>query len=257
MEFVSNPQDLEPAWDQQYHRLAEEFSRILGERVGILVEIGCGKGQLTILLAERLSHYQIIGVDQFTGPYSTSRTELLSELAGRERKIGIKVIVSDYKTWLASQADSKYDAVISSEFLPEIDSKNMRIFFDECYRVLRPDGMTIHSFLSDRPRNVRQRRMIEADSDPRWTNTPPIEWFSPPDRLVFDCLKKAGFQRLRKLRLSSGLVFRSEAARLLLADWDVRQSYWRAHREELENSGLEIPDWLIISGVKTRKEKFP
>jgi cyclopropane fatty-acyl-phospholipid synthase-like methyltransferase len=247
---VSDPEALETAWSQQYAGLAEHFSRIL-PRIGVLVEIGCGKGQLTIPLASRVSRLQIVGVDRFKGPYSGNHTELLSALARRGRKIGIKVVVSDYHSWMASQPGSKYDAIISSEFLPEIDSKRTREFFAESYRVLKPGGRTVHSFLSPEPRNARQRRLIEADSDPRWTKTPPEEWFSPTPKLVLEYLKLGGFKKPRMARVRSGLVIRSKAAKELLKDWDVRQSYWKSHREALEKEGLEIPDWLIIRADKS------
>ena len=164
--------------------------------------------------------------------------------------MAIKVIVSDYQAWLSNQQNSKYDAIISSEFLPEIDSKSMRGFFVESYRLLKAGGTTIHSFLSSKPRNARQRRLIEADSDPRWTKTLPVEWFSPPPSLVLDYLRLAGFKRPRRVRLRSGLVIRSNAARELLKDWDIRKSYWKSHRGTLEREGLEVPDWLIMSANK-------
>jgi len=250
MKSISDPEDLEFAWDQQYARLAERFSRMLSKQRGVLVEIGCGKGQLTIPLAEKLPRCQIIGVDRFRGTYSQAQTELLSNLASLGKNLAIKVIVSDYQAWLSNQQNSKYDTIISSEFLPEIDPKSMRSFLVESYRVLKSGGTTIHSFLSSKPRNARQRRLIEADSDPRWTKTPPVEWFSPPPSLVLDYLRLAGFKRPRRVRLRSGLVIRSNAARELLKDWDIRKSYWKSHRGTLEREGLEVPDWLIISANK-------
>jgi len=250
MKSISDPEDLEFAWDQQYARLAERFSRMLSKQRGVLVEIGCGKGQLTIPLAEKLPRCQIIGVDRFRGTYSQAQTELLSNLASLGKNLAIKVIVSDYQAWLSNQQNSKYDAIISSEFLPEIDPKSMRSFLVESYRVLKSGGTTIHSFLSSKPRNARQRRLIEADSDPRWTKTPPVEWFSPPPSLVLDYLRLAGFKRPRRVRLRSGLVIRSNAARELLKDWDIRKSYWKSHRGTLEREGLEVPDWLIMSANK-------
>ena len=50
--------------------------------------------------------------------------------------------------------------------------------------------------------------------------------------------------------MRSELVICSNAARELLKDWDVRQSYWKSHREALEKEGIEIPDWLIIGAAK-------
>ncbi len=38
----------------------------------------------------------------------------------------------------------------------------------ECYRVARPGGLTVHSFLSPIARNRRHRLLIDADSNPKW-----------------------------------------------------------------------------------------
>ncbi len=247
---ISDPRDLAPAWSKQYAKVAREIGVILPPRGRLLVEIGSGKGQLTIPLAKRASRYQIIALDRFTGPYSGDETRLLSAIARSRMKNRIKVVAADYDNWLKKQQESTYDAIISSEFLPEIDSKRTRDFFAECYRILETGGVTVHSFLSGQPRNIRQKRLIEADADSEWTKTPPLEWFSPTRKLVLEYLTLAGFTRTRLVRLKSGLVIRSDAARELLKDWDVRQTYWRSHREVLEREGLEIPDWLIIGGVK-------
>ena len=247
---ISDPKDLAIAWSQQYARVAREVGAILSPNGGLLVEIGCGEGQLTIPLAERATRYQIIALDRFKGPYSGDETRLLSAIARSSMKSRIKVVAADYHNWLKKQPESTYDAIISSEFLPEIDSKRTRDFCAECYRILKTGGLTIHSFLSGQPQNIRQKRLIEADAEAEWTKTPPIEWFSPTRKLVLDYLKLAGFVRTRTVRSKSGLVIRSDAAKELLKDWDVRETYWRSHRETLVTEGLEIPDWLIIVGVK-------
>src|SRR5439155_12093057 len=88
MKSISDPEDLEFAWDQQYARLAERFSRMLSKQRGFLVEIGCGKGQLTIPLAERLPRCQIIGVDRFRDPTLKPRPNYYRTLLVRERTWG-------------------------------------------------------------------------------------------------------------------------------------------------------------------------
>ena len=223
---------------------------MLPGREGVLVEVGSGEGQLTVPLANVVPSYKIIALDRFKGAYSGNQTRLLSAIAGNRLKTKVKVVTSDYNAWLAAQPDSLYDGVISSEFLPEITSKRMARFFDQCSRVTKPGGITVHSFLSPEPGNARQKQLIEADSNPKWTKTPPLEWFSPSQGTVVDHLRSAGFRRLRQVRLKSGLLIRSEAARQLLKDWDVRGSYWKLHSGVLEKDGLEIPDWIIVGGIK-------
>lgn len=250
MRVVLGPKDLGEAWQQQYERLAEKMASLLLAKRGILVEIGCGKGQLTIPLAQRVSHYRTVAIDNFKGPYSADRLELSNAIARNKMRTRINPVVGDYLAWLTNQPPSRYDATISSEFLPEIDTGGTHRFFAECHRVLRNSGVTIHSFLSPVARNHRQKRLIEADSNPKWTETPPVEWFSPPLNLVVNLLKWVGFRRLRQFRFASGLIFRSDAAREVLRRWDVRGSYWKTHRRVLEREGLEIPDWIVVSGFK-------
>ncbi len=247
---VSDPRELDSAWSQQYAEVAKNIARMLPSGEGVLVEAGSGEGQLTVPFAKVVPHYKIIALDRFKGAYSGNQARLLSAIARNRLKTRIRVVASDYKAWLAAQPDSLYDGVISSEFLPEITSKQMGRFFDQCHRVTKPGGITVHSFLSPESGNARQKRLIEADSNPKWTKTPPLEWFSPSQRIVLDYLRSAGFRRLRQTRLKSGLVIRSKAARQLLKVWDVRGSYWKVHGAMLERDGLEIPDWMIVGGIK-------
>ncbi len=52
--------------------------------------------------------------------------------------------------------------------------------------------------------------------------------------IVLDYLRSAGFRRLQQVRLKSGLVILSKAAKQLLKDWDIKPSYWKLHSETLE-----------------------
>jgi len=248
--LVSDPRALESAWDLQYERLGQNFDRMIPRKSGVLVEVGPGEGQLTIPLATRTPGYKIIAVDNFQGPYAGNKRRLLSAISRSGMKERIKVVASDYDAWLARQPGSMYDGVISSEFLPEIGAKDMWRFFADCYRITKPGGFTIHSFLSAKPRNARQRLLIEADSDPKWTETPPVEWFSPPNQKVLGDLRKVGFDSLKLREVKSGLIVRSKAARALLREWDVKDAFCRTHRRTLQEKGIEIPDWIIVKGMK-------
>jgi predicted SAM-dependent methyltransferase len=169
----------------------------------------------------------------------------------RERvKSRIHVVKGDYLEWSPNQRSESCDAIISSEFLSEIDLEEMKRFISECYRMLKPNGITIHSFLSPIPRSRSQRLLIEADSNPRWTKFPPREWFSPRQELVLNQLKQAGFRKIRAMNTKKQLIIKAEAARLLLKNWGVRNTFWKAYKNLLVSEGLEIPDWAISSGTK-------
>lgn len=254
-ETLTKPSDVEAAWSKQYDRLARIFARALGRETREIAEIGCGSGQLTIRLAKQASNLRFVLVDTFANPRTSSysnrrRQALVSNLKKAKLFKRVRIVAADYMEWIKEQDYETYDAIISCEFLPEITSADIGAFIRECYRVLKPTGKTVHSFLSPIPRNYGQKLLIEADSNPAWTRTPPKEWFSPKPELVIKELRKAGFQRIRHVKLESHLVVKAAAAESLLRSWEVKTKFYKTHRVQLDISGLDIPDWIIISGVK-------
>jgi 2-polyprenyl-3-methyl-5-hydroxy-6-metoxy-1,4-benzoquinol methylase len=251
-QILTDPSEVAAAWSTQYEKLAQTFANILGKKNRKIAEIGCGSGTLTIPLAKHAANAQFVLVDRFVGSvYSQNYGALLSNLK-RAKLIGRAcIVVSDHLKWITTQLDETYDAVISSEFLPEVDSAETRQFIRECYRLLRPRGVAVHSFLSPIPRNIRQKLLITADSNPAWTNTPPKEWFSPKPQLVIRELRESGFHQIRRKVIRSNLVIKADAARSQLKRWEIKDSFFKAHEKLLNTHGFEIPDWIIISAVKS------
>jgi len=246
---VSDPEELDKAWRQQYENLAREFAKLIGKRRTI-IEIGCGRGQLTIPLA-KLVRGRLLTVDSFDWPYSAAYHSILN-MVSKENLIGrILVFKEDYRNFMSRQDDARFEAVISSEFLPEIDSARTREFLSECHRILKRGGVSVHSFLSPVPKNLRQRLLIEADTNPKWTKTPPDEWFSPSWNLMNKELRRVGFKGTKVIRVKSDLIVKGDAAKKLLREWEVRETFWKTHKTFLVSQGLEIPDWIICVGRKT------
>lgn len=251
MQIIRRTPDLETAWSKQYVNLAHVFARMLPTRCRRVAEIGCGRGQLTIPLAIDAKNLRFVLVDRFVGTnYSKNHEALTRNLAKTRLKSRVHIAVSDYMKWFKTQNDNAYDAVISSEFIPEIDADDTHPFIQECYRILKRGGVTIHSFLSPTSRNFRQKLLITADSNPLWTYTPPKEWFSPEPQLVVRELRKSGFHRTRKYTLRARLIMRADAAKSWLKNAEVRARFFEKHRKLLREEGLEVPDWVIVSGVK-------
>jgi cyclopropane fatty-acyl-phospholipid synthase-like methyltransferase len=250
-QILTDPSELVGAWSKQYEKLAQIFANILGKKNRKIAEIGCGSGALTIPLAKHAANAQFILVDRFIGSaYSRNYATLVSNLK-RAKLVGrARIVVSDYLKWITTQRDETYDAVISSEFLPEIDSAETRQFIPQCHRLLRPKGVVVHSFLSPIPRNIRQKLLITADSNPAWTNTPPKEWFSPKPKLVMKELRESGFHRIRRKVIRSNLVIKADAARSQLKRWEIKDRFFKAHEKLLNTHGFEIPDWIVVSGIK-------
>ena len=257
MEAVTDPSDLETAWSEQYDRLARVVAGLLGRKHRRMAEIGCGRGQLTIPLAKRARNLRFVLVDRFVGAnYSRNYRALRRDLRNSGLTKRAHIVVSDYMKWLRTQGDETYEGVISSEFIPEIDPYETSKFIRECYRILKPEGVTIHAFLSPIPRNLRQRLLITADSNPLWTNTPPKEWFSPKPELVVSELRKPGFHRIRKDKLRAHLIMKADAAKSWLKSAEVKARFYEKHKKLLREEGLEVPDWVIVSGVKSVVERM-
>ncbi len=248
---ITDPSELEAAWSKQYDRLSRVFAGILRNKSRNIVEIGCGRGQLTIPLAMRLRKAQFVLVDRFVGgTYSRDNNALGRSLRATGLTKRTEVTVSDHVKWFSRQSDNTHDAVVSSEFLPELNSAETRQFVLECYRILKPKGVTVHSFLSPVASNSRQRLLITADSNPLWTRTPPKEWFSPKPEFVIRKLRGSGFRQIRKIGLEAPLVMKAEAAKHWLKSAEVRPSFYKKHKAQLNRTGLELPDWIIVAGLK-------
>jgi len=247
--LVSDPGEIEGAWREQYEKLARVFAGLI-PRTGTVVEVGCGRGRLTFPLARLAVKSRFIAVDRFAGPYSKDRRVFTLGLSRERLKGRVRLVASDYLEWLRRQRSRRYDGVISCEFLCEIDSAGMRSFLSECYRILKPAGVTVHAFLSPFGRNSHQRLFIEADSDPRWTRFPPKEWFSPSPRLVASELRRVGFGKCRVTNAKSKLTIRADAARVSLKSWGVKEAFYTFHDRQIDSDGLELPAWVIVAGQK-------
>ncbi len=199
----------------------------------------------------RAKNTQFVLVDRFVGTNYSKNYKALVRSVGKARLMKrVQIVVSDYVKWLTTQNDDTYKAVISSEFIPEIDSDETHQFIQECYRIVKPNGVTVYSFLSPIPRNFRQELLITADSNPLWTRTPPKEWFSPKPGLVLRELRNSGFHQIRKTTPRAHLVIKGDAAKSWLKNAEVKASFYKTYKRMLVESGLELPDWVIVSGVK-------
>jgi 16S rRNA A1518/A1519 N6-dimethyltransferase RsmA/KsgA/DIM1 with predicted DNA glycosylase/AP lyase activity len=77
---ISDFVDFEPAWKEQYAKVAKLIARKLSRAGGYIVEVGCGKGQLTVPLAELVKNYHFVAVDNFAGPYLNDARPLRSAI---------------------------------------------------------------------------------------------------------------------------------------------------------------------------------
>ncbi len=254
---VSDPRALPAAWDREHRRIVRQIAGLLPGRPRSLIELGCGRGELTVPLARAFPDARLLAIDGFRGPYARHAAVLRRRLR-RASPIGfVRVQRADVRAKATLGDRRGYDAILSKELLPELTAREGRVLLRRAFGSLRPGGMVVEVFLAPTARNRRQSRVIEADSDPRWTSRPPASWFSPRPAAVGSWLAGAGFARVRLAVLPSRLRFVGAAARRQLRDWGVRPSYLRSRARELANDGIELPDWIVVSGVRPEGRRRP
>ena len=247
---LSDPAVLTEEWGRMYTALAAQVARRLPRSSAPILEVGCGQGQFTIPLALSATGIEIVAVDSYRGHYANGRQKLLATLQGKGLAGQVAVKRSEALRWLRRQRVPVFQAVVSSEFLPEVTTAEMREFFRECFHAILPGGTTVHVYLSSTPRNRAQRLVITGDSNPRWTRHPPREWFSPPSPIARASLEEAGFLRVRVAKVQVRVRLVRAAAVQQLERWGVRRAFARENGIDRGLRAIELPDWIVLSGVK-------
>ncbi len=108
-----------------------------------ILDVGCGTGSLTLLVAERLQPPgEAIGIDAAPRMIDIAR-----------RKAARRQVPARFLAGVAERldfADASFDLVVNSMFTHHIDTELKRRAFSEMYRVLRPGGRLVTADV-DRP----------------------------------------------------------------------------------------------------------
>jgi len=109
-----------------------------GEAKRPILDLGCGRGELLMLLREE--GLEGMGVD------------LNDEMVERSRAAGLKVERGDAISYLRSLPDSSVGAVTAIHVIEHIPLEANLALFEECARVLKPGGIAI--FETPNPENI-------------------------------------------------------------------------------------------------------
>jgi ubiquinone/menaquinone biosynthesis C-methylase UbiE len=107
-------------------------SLIPKEFKGKILEIGCGRGDFSIYLAQKYPDAKITGID-----FSQVAIDKANEKSKLHSQLNNLYFQKDDATKLSFQSDS-YDLVISCETLEHVNNQNLML--KEIYRVLKTDG---------------------------------------------------------------------------------------------------------------------
>ena len=236
---ASSPSDLSKAWTRYYDRLAAHFVEQIGQRrFKVMLEAGCGRGQLTIPLLRRLpKSVKMIAIDSSKGPYANWLKELSHELQdpGLERRV--QPIRSDARR-IKGVKDSSVDIVVSNELLCDLPfDSQLEKALREFYRILRPGGFMIHGEWSSSPAAEPQAFLVKHW--PSWT----------PDQL-FSIMRKSGFHDFQITYFETTIHFGYENALEELQTWGATKKFLRRNDKMLKREGIELPYEHIVQCEK-------
>jgi len=223
-----NPHEISAGWKEGYKRLAEFLlPHLPGE--GKILELGCGRGQLTGFLTRR--GYSLFGTD--------IDHEVLKEL-GQNHSIG--VLCADFSSGLPIRPET-LDLILSNFTLGWLDRRQVRGTFKECFRILKEDGAMLHSDFLPVAANPAQEIAIEQGL-PENNRNPSRRWWTPKE--LEDLAKEAGFGRMETLYFDWKRRYGLQEALHQLRRWDATEEFMERRRADLERRGMELPKSFIL-----------
>jgi ubiquinone/menaquinone biosynthesis C-methylase UbiE len=233
-----------------YERLASLLiENLCFERASVILEVGAGRGQLTIPLVKRLidikRDFTVIALDTSTGPYRGALETLKRSLREEELEDLVKVVNADVRNMSAIGVES-VDVIISNETLCELNREGLEKAIQEFYRILRSDGEMAHGELIPVGENEAQRLVIDANAYSMETSLPKPEWLSPFSDEVAAVMHRTGFKKIRTEYFETRVKMDFDTAMSKLKEWTVHPNWIREHLDELRRFGLELPMEHVI-----------
>lgn len=148
-----------PAWDEEGSALLSDVVDAVLARCGdlagaVAVDLGCGSGQVTFLVADRCRHVLAVDIDP-------EAIEILAARARRERLTNIEAIVHPVETLELSP--ESVDVVVSNYALHHLRDADKRRLVERSLTWLRPGGrLVIGDMMFGRGADAADREIIRA-----------------------------------------------------------------------------------------------
>lgn len=242
---------MEKAFSLMYERLASFFVENLNfERASVVLEAGCGKGQLTVPLVKKVSRIREdlrwVALDISSGPYE-GHLEVLKKNLRRQKRLQKFVVTVDGDVRnMKFLENESVDTVLSNELFSELNRKGLEKAIKEFYRVLKHHGQMAHGELSPVPENEAQRLVIDANALSIDTMQPKPPWFSPFSDEVAALLHKGGFRNIRTKYFETNVRWDFGGAIKKLEEWTVDPEYVKKNLDAIRRFGLELPMEHIV-----------
>lgn len=235
--------------EKMYERLAAFLlENLVFDDVSVILEAGCGRGQLTIPFVKQLQNFKknfkVIAFDISAGPYKGD----LDVLRERAQKEGLEAFVFSIKGDVRDMreiANESVDLIISNELFCDLDKNGLERALQEFYRILRIGGKMAHGELSPVPENEAQRLLIKANAHSRESLKPKPKWFSPFSDEIATLMHKIGFKDITVKYFETNVKMNYKEAIAYLKGW-IRQDFIKTHQKQLRKHGIEFPIEHVI-----------
>jgi ubiquinone/menaquinone biosynthesis C-methylase UbiE len=235
--------------EMMYERLAAFLlENLVFDDVSVIVEAGCGGGQLTIPFVKGVGkikeNFKVIAFDISAGPYEGD-LEILKDRIRKERLEALVFSVKGDVRDMKEVACESVDLIISNELLCDLDKKGLEKAIQEFYRILRRGGMMAHGELNPIPENEAQRLLIRANAYSIESLRPKPKWFSPFSDEVAALMHRIGFKNITVKYFETGIKMGHKEAFEYLKRW-VKQDFIKTHQKQLRKHGIEFPIEHVI-----------
>ncbi len=244
MRIITELEELEEAKRDWYERLTEFIvSLVEWKDVSVLLEAGCGRGQLTMPLVRRLRRKcRVIAFDLSAGPYEGDLEVLRNRVVDEGLERVIEAVEGDVRDMRAI-ADESVDLIVSNELFGELDKAGLEQALKEFHRVLKHGGQMVLAELSPAAENKAQELLIEANLHYSLDTMLPESayWLSPTVDDVAVLMHKTGFRNIQARFFETNIRLGYEVAVEQLKRWKIDPGFVEKYGKDLQRHGIEFP----------------
>jgi ubiquinone/menaquinone biosynthesis C-methylase UbiE len=219
------------------------------ERISVILEAGCGSGQLTIPFVRKVNeikeNFKVIAFDISSGPYEGD-LDVLKERIEKEKLDKFVVTVKGDVRDMKAIEDERIDLIISNELFCDLDRKGLESVLMEFYRILKPNRQMAHGELNPTAENEAQKLLIEANAYSLETLQTKPEWFSPFSDEVAALMHKIGFKNIKVEYFETHVKMNFNKAIEKLKEWKTDPAFIERRLNDLKRYGIEFPMEHVI-----------
>jgi SAM-dependent methyltransferase len=251
MLITNDPNQIEDVLFKYHLELAkfiiEKIHPFNGKKI---VEIGAGLGTFTLPLLMELGNdfEKLYCIDSYNGPYLKHKETLESNL--KSYRFGQKVEIIEMDVREMDKVLSEIDLIIGHEILCDLNSKQVEELMVVCYKILKPNGIFVHSEFSPYPLNKSEELIQIINNEYSMEPISDTKWFSPTADELAGISHKVGFQSIRAEYKKIPIKFTGNAAVKIINGWQTKQEFFEKYQDKIDANGIEYPMEQIICCIK-------